>query len=302
MRGDLSSATARAIEAALGARIESAQPLSGGDINAAFAIALADGRRVFAKTNTNAPAGMFATEARGLAWLKEARALRVPDVLAAGDEPGARFLALELIVPGGRDRRFSEQLGRGLAALHRSGAPGFGLDYDNFIGPLPQANGAAGDGAGGDGAGAAAWAAFYRTRRLEPLLARAERRGLVSSRMRRDFDALFAVLDERVGPGETPARLHGDLWGGNLLVDEGGGPVLIDPAVYGGHREIDLAMMRLFGGFDARVFAAYEEAHPLAPGADERVPLYQLYPLLVHVTLFGGSYVASVEEALAALV
>jgi fructosamine-3-kinase len=296
MRGDLSSATARAIEAALGAEIESASSLSGGDINAAFAIALGDGRRIFAKTNANAPAGVFATEARGLLWLKEARAVRVPDVLAAGDEAGARFLALELIVPAGRDRRFSEQLGRGLAALHRSGAPRFGLDHDNFIGPLPQANGAV------TGERAGAWAGFYRTRRLEPLLARAERRGLVSPRMRRDFDALFAVLEERVGPDEPPARLHGDLWGGNLLVDEGGGPVLIDPAVYGGHREIDPTMTRLFGGFDPRVFAAYEEAHPLAPGADERVPLYQLYPLLVHVTLFGGSYVAQVEAALEALV
>jgi fructosamine-3-kinase len=116
--------------------------------------------------------------------------------------------------------------------------------------------------------------------------------------MRRGFDALFGCLTERVGPDEPPARLHGDLWGGNLHVDEEGRPCLIDPAVYGGHREMDLAMMRLFGGFSPRVFAAYHEAYPLAPGWEDRVPLYQLYPLMVHVNLFGRGYVGSVEGAL----
>jgi fructosamine-3-kinase len=109
-------------------------------------------------------------------------------------------------------------------------------------------------------------------------------------------------MEDRVGPPEPPARLHGDLWGGNLLVDERGDPCLIDPAVHGGHRELDLGMMRLFGGFGARVFAAYDEAFALAQGHEERIPLYQLYFLLVHVNLFGGSYVASVERALAAVV
>jgi fructosamine-3-kinase len=117
--------------------------------------------------------------------------------------------------------------------------------------------------------------------------------------MRHGFDRLLARLEECVGPPEPPARLHGDLWGGNAMVDEQGMPCLIDPAVYGGHREVDLAMMRLFGGFAPRVFSAYAEAFPLAPGHEERVPLYQLYFLMVHVNLFGGSYVASVEHALA---
>jgi fructosamine-3-kinase len=110
------------------------------------------------------------------------------------------------------------------------------------------------------------------------------------------------VLVARVGPEEPPSRLHGDLWGGNLHVDDAGRPCLIDPAVYGGHREVDLAMMRLFGGFGDHVFAAYEEAWPLAPGAAARVPLYQLYPLLVHLNLFGGSYLGSVQRALAACI
>ena len=117
----------------------------------------------------------------------------------------------------------------------------------------------------------------------------------------RSFDKLLLRLSELVGPDEPPARLHGDLWAGNLMVDRDGAPALIDPAVYGGHREVDLAMMRLFGGFDSKVFDAYSEAYPLADGASARVPLYQLYPLLVHVNLFGGAYVGQVRRALSAM-
>jgi fructosamine-3-kinase len=282
-------------EAAVGSKVTGARVVGGGDINEAEAVTLADGRRLFVKTNARAPAGMFAAEARGLAWLAEARALRVPEVVAHG----AGFLALELVnsprggvaAPPARD--FDERLGRGLAALHRHGAPRFGLDHDNFIGRLPQDNAAAPE---------AGWAAFYRARRLEPQLRRAVDDGLASPRMKRGFERLFGALPELVGPEEPPARLHGDLWGGNLLCDEAGAPCLCDPAVYGGHREIDLAMMRLFGGFGARVFAAYEEAWPLAPGHETRVALYQLYPLMVHVNLFGGSYVGQVEAVLDRLV
>jgi fructosamine-3-kinase len=119
--------------------------------------------------------------------------------------------------------------------------------------------------------------------------------------MRRGFERILPRLESWVGPGERPSRLHGDLWGGNAIVDEHGMPCLIDPAVYGGHREVDLAMMKLFGGFSARVFAAYEEGSPLAAGHQDRVPLYQLYFLMVHVNLFGGSYVRQVEQCLAAI-
>lgn len=272
-----------AVAAALGSRVIGWEAVSGGDINDAHAARLADGRTVFVKSNASAPAGMFAAEARGLGWLAEARALRVPAVLAQA--PG--FLVLEHIASGGRRADHDELLGRGLAALHRSGAPGFGLDHDNFIGRLPQAN-----------APLSSWAAFYRERRLLPQLAMAVEAGLASPAMRRGFDRLLPRLDECVGPPEPPARLHGDLWGGNAMPDEQGRPCLIDPAVYGGHREVDLAMMRLFGGFSARVFDAYAEAFPLAAGSEQRVPLYQLYFLMAHVNLFGGSYVGSVERIL----
>ncbi len=288
----LDDETASRIGEALGASVATAQPLSGGDINQAYEVELADGRRVFIKLNPRAPAGLFAAEARGLKWLADARALAVPEVLAVSESgPGSPFLALALVEAGRRRRDFSEALGRGLAALHRSGAPGFGLDHDNFIASLPQGNAAV---AGG-------WVEFLRERRLRPLLERAARHQLLPGGLQRDFDRLFAVLADRVGPEEPPARLHGDLWAGNLIVDAQGAPTLIDPAVYGGHREIDLAMMRLFGGFDATTFSAYHEAYPVAPGAADRVALYQLVPLLVHVCLFGGGYVGQVRASLARL-
>ena len=201
------------------------------------------------------------------------------------------FSPLELLDSGSRRSGFDEELGRGLAALHRSGAPGFGLDHDNFIGRLPQPNGPCAD-----------WAGFYRVRRLGAQLELAVESRRIPDSLRRKFDRLFERLDELLGPVEPPARLHGDLWGGNLHVDEQGRPCLIDPAVYGGHREVDLAMMQLFGGFGPRVFAAYAEAYPLADGHRERVGLYQLYPLLVHVNHFGGGYVGQVERALGAYV
>jgi len=278
-----------AIEAALDDRVLSVRRLGGGDINDAFELALASDRVVFAKTNGNADRQMFPAEARGLNWLRDARALRIPEVLAVSagrtDEPA--FLVLEYVPSGRPGTGFDERLGRGLADLHRAGAPSFGLDHDNFIGRLPQRN-----------ATTANWPEFYREHRLGAQLELAVRSGLATGAMRRGFAQLFARLDDLVGPEEPAVRLHGDLWGGNLHVDDRGEPVLIDPAVYGGHREVDLAMMKLFGGFGRRVFDAYAEVFPLLPGHEDRVALYQLYPLMVHVNHFGGGYVASVERAL----
>lgn len=172
-----------------------------------------------------------------------------------------------------------ERLGRGLAELHRVGGPP-GLERANFVGTLPQ-----------DNRGCANWCEFYVERRLRPLML---------NRWRDRFERLFAALPHWL-PEEPLSRLHGDLWAGNALVGPQGEPCLIDPAVYIGHREVDLAMMRLFGGFGPRVWAAYEEAFPLSDGHQDRLPLYQLYPLLVHVHLFGGSYAAQVEQALSRL-
>lgn len=275
---------ATAVGRALGATLSEARRASGGDINDAWVARCGDAR-VFVKARRDAEPHTFRVEAQGLRWLAEPSALRIPAVLAHGEAPP--FLALEYIEPGSPAPDHDLALGRGLATLHRASPGCFGLDHDNDIARLPQDNTPGDD-----------WPRFYWERRLEPQLHRARLAGLVDAALVRDFERLAARLPERCGPTEPPARLHGDLWGGNRLTDKDGAPVLIDPAVYGGHREIDLAMMQLFGGFSPRVFAAYEEAWPRSPGWQQRVPLYQLYPLLVHVNLFGGTYVPAVKQAL----
>lgn len=261
--------------------------MAGGDINRAARMRLADGRELFVKHRPGAPAGMYAAEAAGLAWLAEAGALRVPVVVAVGEEGPPRFLALEWLPRGRPGPGHDEALGRGLAALHRSGASAFGLDRDNFIGNLPQPN-----------APAATWPEFYAARRLEPMARAAVDAGALPPAFLDGLERLCPRLPDLCGPPEPPARLHGDLWGGNAMTAADGRPVLIDPAVHGGHREVDLAMMRLFGGFGEGVFAAYAEAHPLADGHEDRVELFQLYPLLVHTVLFGGGYARSAERIL----
>jgi len=274
-----------ALASALGADVRSSRSVAGGDINRALCLELTDGRRVFVKHHERAPTGMFEAEARGLAWLAEAGALPGPRVLAVGSG-AAPFLALEWIESARRAENFDELLGRGLAALHTAHPAGFGLDHDNFIGSLPQTNTPLID-----------WPSFYRERRIRPLYEEARTRGLVPAAAVEDLEHILAELPSLVGVAEPAARLHGDLWGGNAMADASGAPVLFDPAVYGGHREVDLAMMRLFGGFRQRVFEAYNEAYPLAPGHAGRVPLYQLYPLLVHVLLFGSSYASQLSRA-----
>jgi len=250
-------------------------------------MSLADGRELFVKHRPGAPAGMYPAEAAGLAWLAEARALRTPAVAAVGDDRAPRFLALEWIGRGRPARGHDEALGRGLAAVHRAGAPEFGWPEDNFIGSLPQPNGPL-----------ASWPDFYAERRLEPMARAAVDAGALDPGFLAGLERLRARLPDLCGPPEPPARLHGDLWGGNAMTDAAGAPVLIDPAVHGGHREIDLAMMRLFGGFGEAVFAAYAEAHPLADGHRDRIELLQLYPVLVHVVLFGGGYARSAGRIL----
>jgi fructosamine-3-kinase len=277
-----------AVSAALGSSMRTYARAHGGDINDAYDVTLADGRLVFVKSNDEADPRMFACEARGLEWLREADAIRIPRVLAHGEDDIA-FLVLERITTAARAADYEDRLGRGLAVLHRAGWDDrrFGFNEPNFIGSLTQENTCADT-----------WPDFYVTRRLEPQVRTAIDRGRAPASWQRGFARLFAVMDDLAGPPEPPSRLHGDLWSGNVMVDEHGAPCLIDPAVYAGHREVDLAMLRLFGGMSARTLAAYHEAAPLAAGHESRVALYQLYPLLVHVNLFGGSYVSSVERAL----
>jgi len=279
---------AEALGRALGARVERLSGHGGSAINATARADLADDRAVFIKHRADAAPGAYEAEADGLAWLAETQALRIPRVLGVGADP-PRFLALEWIAPGRPAPDHDERLGRGLAALHGHGAEGFGHDADNLIGPLPQPNAREPD-----------WPTFYAEHRILPFARAAREEGRLPSILARRLESLARRLPDLCGPAEPPARLHGDLWSGNAIVDADGAPVLVDPAVYGGHREIDLAMMRLFGGFATRVFDAYREAHPPAPGEEERRALWQVYPLLVHVRLFGGGYLGRLERAVAA--
>lgn len=277
---------AESLAASFSCAVSELAPMSGGDISRAFLVTLADGRRLFVKTH---PRGhtMFEVEAQGLRWLAEAGALRTPDIAGTGSDEGPPWLALEFIDAGRGGPHHDEALGRGLASLHACHPPRVGWARENFVGSLTQDNRPTDD-----------WPTFYGERRLRPLAGRAHDTGRLDARMLRRIEDIIERLPQRCGPAEPPSRLHGDLWSGNALVGADGLPVLIDPAVYAGHREIDLAMMRLFGGFSPRVFAAYEEAMPLHAEAADRVPLYQLYPLLVHVLLFGGGYVGQLAAAL----
>jgi fructosamine-3-kinase len=272
----------QALENCMGLGVMHFRPLSGGDICQAFLVTLENDRKLFVKTRPGGPPEMFPAEGRGLTWLAETNTLRIPQVVFAEKT----FLALEFLESAPRLANFDQELGRGLAKLHQFSAGRPGLDHDNFIGPLPQPN-----------TPCDSWAEFYAERRLRPRLEEALKSGKAPGGWHLRFEELFRKLPDLI-PEEPMSRLHGDLWGGNLMAGPRGEPCLIDPAVYVGHREVDLAMMRLFGGFSDRVFQSYQEAYPLQPGYRDRIPLYQLYPLMVHVNLFGGGYLSSVERAL----
>lgn len=228
----------------------------------------------FVKTDQHAPPDFFEVEASGLNWLRAAHAVAVPRVLAAD----STHIELERIDAGPWTENADERFGRELAALHRAGADHFGGEEPSYIGPLAQPN-----------APAPEWPEFFATQRIEPFL-----RGVPD---RAPFERVIRRIEELAGPPELPARIHGDLWRGNVLADRSGTPWVIDPAAHGGHRETDLAMMRLFGGFGGRCFDAYAEAFPLADGWRDRIALHQLHPLLVHAVLFGGTYVAQAIAA-----
>ena len=277
---------AAAVAAAAGTEATGSRGVSGGSINDALQVDLADGRRAFVKTRRDARPGEYAAEAASLAWLAEPAAVRLPAVIAVDET----FLAIEWIETGALDAAGEEALGRGLAAMHGAGAPRFGAFHDGpaelHVGPL-----------GFDAAPSDDWPGFYAERLVRPLIAQAVDRGSLS---RGGGDAVGRVCDrmaDLAGPPEPPARLHGDLWGGNVLGGTDGAAWLVDPIAYGGHREVDLAMLRLFGAPSRGVFDAYGEAAPPADGHADRVPLYQLLPLMIHAVLFGGGYGASAENA-----
>jgi fructosamine-3-kinase len=277
--------TAQRAEALLGTAVAATSPVAGGDVCTATRLRLSDGRSALMKTRPHAPADFFRTEAAGLRWLAEAGGVAVPEVLAVEED----CLVLAWVESGKPSVEAGERFGRALAATHAAGAPGFGgaPGRDGSIGtlPLPQRP-------------AATWAEFYATRRVLPYLKLARDRDRVSPEDAGAVEAVVRRIVDLAGPEEPPARLHGDLWGGNLLWGADSRVWVVDPAAHGGHRETDLAMLALFGCPQlSQVLEAYHEAAPLADGWRDRVPLHQLFPLLVHACLFGGGYGARAGEA-----
>jgi fructosamine-3-kinase len=265
-------------EQLLGSAVVATAPVAGGDICTAVKLRLSSGRTAFLKTLTDAPPAFFEREAAGLCWLGETTAeggVAVPEVLAADGD----CLILGWVESGRPGAEAAGTFGRALATTHRAGAEQYGADADGYIGRLPLPN-----------RPLPTWAEFWAERRIAPYLKVLRDKQIMSAEEAGAVEAAAAKTAEIV-PDEPPARLHGDLWNGNVLWTSDERAVVIDPAAYGGHREFDLAMLALFGLPQLpQVMAAYEEVAPLAEGWEERLAFHQLFPLLVHACLFGGQY------------
>jgi fructosamine-3-kinase len=258
------------------------KPVSGGMINQAAQVTLG-GARYFVKWKADAPSGFFEAEAHGLNLLRKAAAIRVPEVIHCAAAKGQRpaYLVLEWIEPAQADSRlFAANFGRALAQLHRVTHDLFGLDADNYIGELPQFNYRTGR-----------WSEFYRHQRILPQVDLARENGYLRGGREALLKRLMDRLDDLLHDVKSvPSLLHGDLWSGNFMVAADNQPVVYDPAVYFGEREVEIAFTELFGGFPSGFLSAYREAYPLDAGYESRRALYQLYPMLVHLNLFGESY------------
>jgi fructosamine-3-kinase len=272
---------AKRAEELLGSSVVATAPVAGGDISTATRMRLSDGTTALMKTNPHAPEGFFDAEVRGLRWLEEAGGVAVPEVLASDQE----CLILRWVEPGKTTIDAAVAFGQALATTHASAAPAYGFEEDGFIGRLPLPNRTA-----------PTWAEFYATRRVLPYLKLARDRGHATEEDAAAVEAVIGRLPDLL-PEEPPSRLHGDLWNGNVIWALDGVARVIDPAAYGGHREADLAMMALFGlPHLPRVMEAYAEVSPPADGWEERLPLHQLFPLLVHASMFGGGYAARAAD------
>ncbi|KRF34757.1 fructosamine kinase family protein [Nocardioides sp. Soil805] len=276
---------ARRAEELLGAAVVATAPVAGGDISTATRLRLSNGTTALMKTLPHAPPGFFETEAAGLRWLAEVEdGVPVPPVLAVD----AECLILTWVEPSAKQGLESAiAFGHALAATHAAGGAAYGAERDGFIGRLPMPNRTA-----------PSWAEFYAVRRVLPYLKLARDRGAITPEDARTVESVVGRLPGLV-PEEPPARLHGDLWNGNCLWSADAVHV-IDPAAYAGHREVDLAMLHLFGlPHLQRVVQAYDEVAPLADGWEDRLALHQVFPLLVHACMFGGGYGARAATAAA---
>jgi protein-ribulosamine 3-kinase len=271
-------------------RIDGCHMLGGGSINEACRLQFGQDQ-FFVKWNHAARyPGMFEAEAKGLALLNRSNTLATPEVVGSGKSSTQAFLVLSYIQQGWANGAFWESFGKGLAQMHRQTATSFGLDHNNYIGSLRQQNKPMPD-----------WPGFFIEQRLMPQLKLARDNGLVDKTLANNFELLFRKMAD-LFPEEPASLLHGDLWSGNFLSSKQGSAVLIDPAVYYGHREMDIGMSKLFGGFHQRFYDAYNDHWRMENGWQQRVDLCNLYPLMVHVNLFGGSYLMQVKSILRSLV
>lgn len=266
--------------------IESEKSISGGSINDAYRISTHRGD-LFLKCNTDVPNDFFEKEAEGLNLLRSAESgVRIPNVIAAEASSNGTpaFLLMEFIKTGRTGN--SAQFGAELAKLHQTEDSEFGLNIDNYIGSLPQSNKKHTD-----------WNSFFDEERISPQLKMAIDSGKMDVNVLSQWERLSSKLNKLL-PETKPSLVHGDLWSGNYMFDESGNAVLIDPAVYYGHPEMDLAMSKMFGGFTGEFYSGYESVRPLEPGFSDRAQIYNLYPLMVHVNLFGGHYTSQATQLL----
>lgn len=278
----MSTIAARA-EALLGTAVVATTPVAGGSICTATRLRLSDGRSAFVKTLSRAPADFFASEARGLEWLRDAGGVELPEVLAVSDD----CLILTWIDTGQPSADAAERLARQLAATHAAAAPCFGADQDAYIGTAPLFNRPADN-----------WAEFWVSRRILPYVRVARDNGVLATADAVLVEQAMQHIDGLAGDPEPPSRLHGDLWSGNIVWGSDHLARLVDPACYGGHRESDLSVLCLFGApYLDHLIGAYHEAAPLSDGWRDRLPLHQIHPLLVHAIHFGGSYGARAGAA-----
>lgn len=264
--------------------IQAISPVAGGSINSAILIKTNHGKYFAKYNNQQRGNGIFKVEASNLKLIQKSRTLKVPEFISEFSNDGIDFLLLEFIESGSPHYEFWRDLGYGLAHLHKNEGNAFGLSYNNYVGTIPQQNTEYNN-----------WSDFFIHNRLEPLLKLAVDSGKADIFLIEKFESLYKKLPE-IFPSEPPSLLHGDLWSGNVMSNENGDPVVYDPASYFGHREMDIAMTKLFGGFDLEFYDAYNEVYPLHQNWEHRLQVYNLYPLLVHVNLFVGSYIQSVKN------
>lgn len=267
-------------------QINSYLPIQGGDINQCFLLETSRGK-YFMKVNASLfGLDFFEKEARGLVILANAGAIRVPRPLFDGKFHQQIYLVMEYLEKGNPAPNFWQNFGESIAELHKHTQENFGLPFQNYIGRLHQPNNVH-----------AKWCDFFKAERLIFLLEKARNRNLLSADEISLAEKICEKIDQLI-PEEKPALLHGDLWKGNFIVQENGTAAVFDPATYYGHREMDIAMAQLFGGFDSQFFEAYNACLPLQQGWMDRMEIFQLYPLLAHLILFGGPYHTQVVSIL----